>query len=126
MSQIKIVFTQNRCRYFSICLYFVVLEKTDTENKTNLSVSLDLEDVPHKISIEKPGESSISHQLIERNVQRSLDKKLIRSKSFGDPVDPKDFLSIQKRIRSIMSLDDLSGDGIVIAPSPSAQIGIWY
>lgn len=59
-------------------------------------------------------------------MQRRIDKKLIRSKSFGDPVDPKDFLSIQKRIESVMSLDDLSGDGLVIARTETAQIGIWY
>lgn len=102
------------------------MKKTNIENKTNEKVGSDSEGALQKVSIETPAESSISHQLIERNMQRRLDKKLIRSKSFGDPVDPKDFLSIQKRIESVMSLDDLSGDGIVIARTETPQIGIWY
>lgn len=55
-----------------------------------------------------------------------MNRKFMRSKSFGDPVEPRDFNSIQDRIKSIMSLDDLSGDGMVIAPLESAEIGIWY
>lgn len=102
------------------------MKKPNTENKAIENVGSDSDGALHKISIETPEESSISHQLIERNIQRRIDKKLIRSKSFGDPVDPKDFLSIQKRIESVMSLDDLSGDGIVIARAQTAQIGIWY
>lgn len=102
------------------------MKKPNTENKADENVGSDSDGALHKISIETPEESSISHQLIERNIQRRIDKKLIRSKSFGDPVDPKDFLSIQKRIESVMSLDDLSGDGIVIARAQTAQIGIWY
>lgn len=106
--------------------YFTVLKKTITEKKAKENIGSDSEGAIHKISIETPEETSISHQLIERNMQRRIDKKLIRSKSFGDPVDPKDFLSIQKRIESVMSLDDLSGDGLVIARTETAQIGIWY
>lgn len=114
------------CQKLTVYFYFPVLSKINTENKTNENVGSDSESALHKISIDRPAESSISHQLIERNMQRRIDKKLIRSKSFGDPVDPKDFLSIQKRIESVMSLDDLSGDGIVIARTETPQIGIWY
>lgn len=99
--------------------------KKNTEKKANVHISLDTVDTSHKVSIEQPGENSTSHQLIERSGQRRIDKKLIRSKSFGDPVEPKDFLSIQKRIESIMSLDDLRY-GMVIAPSQTAQVSIWY
>lgn len=105
---------------------FAVLKKSTTEKKAPENIGSDSESAIHKISIEEPEESSISHQLIERNIQRRIDKKLIRSKSFGDPVEPKDFLSIQKRIESVMSLDDLTGDGIVIARTQTTQIGVWY
>lgn len=106
--------------------YFSVLKKKPIDNEPKENNGSDSDSALHKISIEKPEEISISHQLIERSMQRRLDKKLIRSKSFGDPVDPKDFLSIQKRIESVMSLDDLSGDGMVIARTETPQTGVWY
>lgn len=105
---------------------FLVLKKKNVESETHLNISSDTEDVPLKSSPEKLGETSISHQLIQSSAQRKIDKKLIRSKSFGDPVDPIDFHSIQNRIKSIMSLDDLSGDGIAIASTETAETGIWY
>lgn len=101
------------------------MRRKSTENEINLNVDLDSKNEPRKISNEKLGEGSAAHQLIEMNMQKKMEKKLIRSKSFGDPVDPKDFVSIQKRIKSIMSLDDLSGDGMMNQTSKSVQTGFW-
>lgn len=103
-----------------------MLKKKTVESEINLTIASDTEDTPLKSTVEKCGEMSISHQLIEHSAQRKIDKKLIRSKSFGDPVDSVDFHTIQNRIKSIMSLDDLSGDGMAIASPETAEIGIWY